>query len=190
MNITDTIPEKMSTIFKPQRKFIPVLLTTIMLMRGNVNFRNMSRYSRLSEKTFSRQFRNPSDFAEFNLIGTEMSVKPSALMIAATDTGFVPKSGSHTYGISTFYNGSCAKVGKGLEISVLAVTDVNYNTAYTVSAWQTPDTLTAEYTRTDWYVGHFVQDTPCLPASVRYPAADGYYAENKSADGITGAGII
>ena len=27
-----------------------------------------------------------------------------------------------------------------------------------------------------------------FPASVRYPAADGYYAGNKSADGITGAG--
>jgi len=29
---------------------------------------------------------------------------------------------------------------------------------------------------------------PCLPPSVRHPAADGYYAENKSADGVTGAG--
>jgi len=46
----------MSDTFKPQRKFISVLLITIMLMRGNVSFRNMSRYSSLSEKTYSRQF--------------------------------------------------------------------------------------------------------------------------------------
>ena len=185
MNITDTIFEKMSDVFKPQRKFISALLTTIMLMRGSVNFRNMSRYSMLSEKTFSRQFRNPSDFAKFNMIGTEMFVTPYTLMIATMDCSFIPKSGSHTYGLAKFYNGRCAKAEKGLEISLLAVTDVNYNTAYSVSAWQTPDTLTTEHTRTDWYVEHFVQDAP---ASVRYLAADGYYAKNKFADGITGAG--
>lgn len=83
MNITDTIWEKMSNVFKPQRKFISVLLTTIMLIRGNVNFRNLSRYSTLCEKTFSRQFREPFDFAEFNMIGTQMVVKPDTLMIAA-----------------------------------------------------------------------------------------------------------
>ncbi|HAO21783.1 MAG TPA: hypothetical protein DCQ37_15750, partial [Desulfobacteraceae bacterium] len=89
MNITDTIFEKMSDIFKPQRKFISVLLTTVMLMRGSVDFRNMSRYSMLSEKTFSRQFGNPSDFAEFNMIGTEMVITPHTLMIAATDCSFI-----------------------------------------------------------------------------------------------------
>jgi len=188
MELINTISEKMSDVFKPQRKFIPVLLTTIMLMRGNVNFRNMSRYSKLSEKTFSRQYRNPSDFAKFNMIGTEMSVSPDTRMIAAMDCSFIAKSGSRTYGLGSFYNGSLGKAGKGLEISELAVTDVNYNTAYSVSAWQTPDKFGAGYTRTDRYVEHSVQDAPCLPPSVRYPAADGYYAKNKSADGVTAAG--
>jgi len=188
VNITDTIFEKMSDIFKPQRKFISVLLTTVMLMRGSVDFRNMSRYSMLSEKTFSRQFGNPSDFAEFNMIGTEMVITPHTLMIAATDCSFIIRSGRHTYGLGKFYNGSRAETEKRLEISEIAVIDVNYNTAYSVSIWQTPDTLTDGHTRTDRYVEHSVQDAPCLPLSVRYPAADGYYAENKSADGVTGAG--
>jgi hypothetical protein len=188
VELINKILEKMSNTFKPQRKFISVLLITIMLMRGNVNFRNMSRYSSLSEKTYSRQFRNPFDFAQFNMIGTEMSVTPETLMIAAMDCSFITKSGSHTYGLGKFYNGSRSEVGKGLEISELAVVDINYNTAYSVSSWQTPDTFTDEHTRTDWYVEHFVQDAPCLPPSVRYPAADGYYAKNKFADGVTGAG--
>jgi len=188
VEVINTISEKMSDIFKPQRKFISVLLTTVMLMRGRVDFRNMSRYSSLCEKTFSRQFRNPFDFARFNMIGTEMSVTPHTLMIAAPDCSFIPKSGRGTYGLAEFYNSICAEAGKGLEISELAVTDVNYNTAYSVSTWQTPDKLTAEHTCTDWYVEHSVQDAPCLPASVRYVAADGYYAGNKSAVGITGTG--
>jgi len=133
MPLTDTILEKMSDIFKPQRKFIPVLLTAIMLMRGKVNFRNLSRYSSLSEKTFSRQYRNPSDFARFNMIGTETSVSPDTLMIAAPDCSFIVKSGSRTYGLGSFYNGSLARAEKGLEISELAVVDINYNTAYSVS---------------------------------------------------------
>jgi hypothetical protein len=188
VNITDTISEKMSDVFKPQRGFISVLLTTIMLMRGNVNFRSMSRYSGLSEKTFSRQFRKPSDFAESDSIGIQMIVKPDTLMIAAPDCSFIPKSGKDTYGLAKFYNGSRSQSEKGLEISELAVADVNYNTAYSVSTWQTPDKLAAGHTHTDRYVEHFIQDAPCLPASVRYLAADGYYAEKKSADGVTGAG--
>ncbi len=99
MLLIDTISEKMSDIFKPQRKFIPVVLTVIMLMRGHVSFRNMSRYSSLCEKTFSGQFGNPSDSAGFNMIGTEMSVTPHTLMIAAPDCSFIPESGRHTYGL-------------------------------------------------------------------------------------------
>ncbi len=133
MELINTILEKMSNVFKPQRKFISVLLATVMLMRGNVNFRNMSRYSVLSEKTFSRQFRNPSDFAKFNNLGTEMIVNPDTSLIAATDCSFIPESGRHTYALAKFYNGARSEAGKGLEISELAVADVNYNTAYSVS---------------------------------------------------------
>jgi len=77
-------------------------------------------------------------------------------MIAATDCSFIIRSGRHTYGLGKFYNGSRAETEKGLEISEIAVVDVNYNTAYSVSIWQTPDTLTDGHTRTDRYVEHSV----------------------------------
>ena len=189
MNITDTILEKMSNFFKPQRKFIAILLTTIALMRGKVNFRNSSRYSELSEKTFSRQFRTPFDFAQFNNIGISMVVNPHTFMIAASDCSFIPKSGRHTYGLAKFYNGTQSEAEKGLEISQLAVVDVDYNTAYSISSWQTPSELAGEDTRTDWYLEHFLQDAPCLPPSVRHLAADGYFAKRKITDGVCGAGF-
>jgi len=109
-------------------------------------------------------------------------------MIAAPDCSFVAENGSHTYGLGNFYNGCRAESEKGLEIPELAVADVIYNTAYSVSTWQTPNTFADGQTRTDRYVEHFIQDAPCLPPPVRYPAADGYYAEKKSADGVTDAG--
>ncbi len=189
MNITDTILGKMSNVvFKPQRKFVSVVLTTIMLMRGKVNFRNQSRYGGLSEKTFSRQFRKPFDFAQFNGIGTEMYVNPHTTKIAAADCSFVAKSGSHTYGLDKFYNGTRSEVEKGLEISQLAVVDVDYNTAYSLSTWQTPDKFDSGRTRTDRYPDHFLQDAACLPSSVRHIATDGYYAKKKYTDGVCGAG--
>jgi hypothetical protein len=189
VNLTDTILEKMSNVFKPQRKFVSVLLTTIMLMRGKINYRNLSRYCDLSEKTFSRQFGNPFYFGEFNRIGTEMVVSPQSEQVAALDCSFVSESGKHTYGLAKFYNGSRSEAEKGLGISLLALADVTYNTAYAVSVWQTPDTLASGHTRTDWYLDHFVQDAHCLPPSVRYLTTDGYYVKNKFTDGVCAGGF-
>jgi hypothetical protein len=56
----------MSNVYKPQRQFIIILLTTLMCFRGKVNFRNLSRYSDYNEKTYSRWFRRDFDFIEFN----------------------------------------------------------------------------------------------------------------------------
>jgi hypothetical protein len=50
--------------------------------------------------------------------------------IAAMDASFMEKSGEKTYGLGEFYNSKQSKAEKSLEISTLAVIDVNYNTAY------------------------------------------------------------
>jgi Transposase DDE domain len=188
MKLTDTISEKMSDVFKPQRKFATILLTSIILMRGKVNFGNSSRHSEPSEKTCSRQFRIPFDFAESDNIGITMTVDSHTSVIAATDCGFITESGKHTCGLADFYDGSRSEAEKGLEISLLAVADVVCNTAHTVSAWRTPDTLASGHTRTDWYPEHFVQDAQCLPPSVRHLATDGYYAKKKFTDGVCAGG--
>ena len=49
-NILCTVLDKMPGVNKPQKKFLVICFTTILLMRGRVNFRNMSRYSDLCEK--------------------------------------------------------------------------------------------------------------------------------------------
>ena len=50
------------SISKPQLKFLLILFSTIMILRGRMNYRNMSRYSVLHEKSFSRNFKKPFDF--------------------------------------------------------------------------------------------------------------------------------
>ena len=53
-------------ISKPQRKFLLALFTAILVVRGKANFRNLSRYSVISERTYSRQYDKPFDFVTFN----------------------------------------------------------------------------------------------------------------------------
>ena len=53
-------------ICKPQRKFLLILFTTILVVRGKANFRNLCRYSQVSEKTYARQFTKPFEFVGFN----------------------------------------------------------------------------------------------------------------------------
>ena len=53
-------------ISKPQKKFLITLFTTIRIARGKINFRNLSRYSHYSERTYPRQFDKSFNFTAFN----------------------------------------------------------------------------------------------------------------------------
>ncbi len=70
----------------------------------------------------------------------ERAIPATARQIIAIDCSFIPKSGKATYGIEHFYNGSAGRTEKGLEISVLAIVDVEAKQGYTLSVQQTPPT--------------------------------------------------
>lgn len=194
--ITNILAE-MSGVAKPQKKFMVTLFLTILLLRGKVNFRNLSRYSQLSEKTYSHQFRQPFDFVTFNHALIEEVVPPEREKIGVIDCSYLPKSGKKTYGLDFFYDSGHNRPAQGLEVSNLAVIDVTTNTGYTLSSRQTPPqeeienmfaaakstiaqaSAADEITRMDFYTAHLTEDAVHLPAEVRYIAADGYYAKVK-----------
>ncbi|UOA08566.1 hypothetical protein [Methylobacter sp. S3L5C] len=68
MHLTELILQQMSSVEKPQRKFMSILLTTLTYLPGRMNFRNLGRYSSLNEKTFSRWFRRSFDFVTFHFL--------------------------------------------------------------------------------------------------------------------------
>jgi hypothetical protein len=127
----------MSSVAKPQRKFMAILLTALTYLPGRVNFRNLGRYTHLNEKTFSRWFRRPFNFVAFNLLSLN-PLLDNGEWVAAIDASFAPKSGRSSYGLDWFWNGSRGQAERGLELSLLALVDVTRNTAYTLSAYQTP----------------------------------------------------
>jgi DDE superfamily endonuclease len=108
---------------------------------GNVNFTNLSRYSEWSERTYRRQYRQEFCFMGLNAQLIEAAIPREATCIGAMDCSFIPKSGKATYGLDWFYNGSASRAQKGLEISVIAVIDVEAHRGYSLSVQQTPASL-------------------------------------------------
>lgn len=189
MPIIETVLHQMSSVSTPQRKFMTVLLMTWMCLRGKVNYRNLSRYSEVNEKTYSRWFRRDFDFIEFNRLSLASLLRGDNTLIAALDCSFSNKSGKHTYGLDKCYNSKHSKPEKGLEISTLAVVDVEYNTAYTLSTRQTPKLDNSDETRVDWYLSHLGQDRHALPKTICYLITDGYYSKKKFTDGVMDLGL-
>lgn len=146
--------------------------------QGRANYTNLSRYSELSEKTYRRWYAKELDFCEFNRIGNSEAIPVTAVKIGAIDCSYVNKSGKQTYGLGNFYNGKAGKAEMGLEISTLAIVDVDFNTAYHVSTRQTPvKSLDEEGTRVTEYARHFKEDCHLLPKEIRYLATDAYYSK-------------
>ena len=123
------------SISKPQQKFLLILFSTIMILRGRMNYRNMSRYSVLHEKSFSRNFKKPLDFSDLNHRLILETIPEENRKMAAIDASYVPKSGKHSYGIDYFWSGVAGRSKKGQEISSLAIVDLDYNTAYNLSVF-------------------------------------------------------
>jgi hypothetical protein len=104
---------------------------------GKVNFSNLSRYSEWSEKTYRRQYSQGFDFTTLNAQLIKAAIPASATQVGAMDCSFIPKSGKATYGLDWFYNGSANRSEKGLEVSVIAVIDVEARRGYSLSVQQT-----------------------------------------------------
>ncbi len=121
-SIIDIVPKVAS---KVQKRFLSILFSTIIVICGKVNFTNLSRYSEITERTYRRQFSRSYNFIKGNAEIIGKAILPTARQIIATDCSFIKKSGKATYGIEYFYNGSAGKAEKGLEVSVIAVVNVD-----------------------------------------------------------------
>jgi len=182
MNSIDLILH--SLLSKPQQKFLLTLFSTIFIVCGKVNFTNLSRYSQISERTYRRQFERSFNFIKSNASLIGQAIPATARQVIAIDCSFIPKSGKATYGVEYFYNGTAGKAEKGLEISLLAIVDVDTKQGYALSVQQTQP-ATEGKTRIDYYLAQLQATYPYLPASARYVVCDGFYSKIKWVDGVT-----
>ena len=189
MIIVHDILKQMPGLGQPQRKFLATLFVTILVLRGRVNFRNLSRYCDYSERTIARQFRRPFDWPDFHQRVLMTALAPHSELISAHDASFLAKSGKQTFGLGHFFNGCASRAERGLEISTLAVVDVTRRCAFTLASAQTPpgeDATQAEpeATRVDFYTQQLRAHRHRLPSRVKYHCVDGYYTKKKYIDEV------
>jgi hypothetical protein len=123
---------------QPQRKFLATVLITILVRRGRVNCRNLSRDCDDSARTIARQFREPFDWPDFPQRVLRTALDPRSALVSAHDASFIPKSGKQTCGRGHFFHGGASRAERGLEISTLAVVEVTRRCALTLAVAQTP----------------------------------------------------
>src|SRR5262247_3769390 len=191
MTIVSDILQQMPAVRQPQRKFLAVLFTTILALRGRVTCRNLSRYCEYSERTVARQFRATFDWPDFHQRVMTAALDPRSEVISAQDASFIPKRGKQTFGLGHFFNGCTSRAERGREISTLAVVDVTRRCAFTLAVAQTPPgeeaTKTApDETRVDFYKQQLHAHRHRLPPSIKYHCVDGYYAKKKYIDAVVG----
>jgi hypothetical protein len=184
MTVVTEILKQMASITKPQQKFLSALFATILVLRGRVNFLNLSRDADYSEKSFRRQFQKEFDFLDFNLRASRSAIASNSTQLIGQDTSFIPKSGKQTSGVDKFFNSCAGRAQKGLELSLLSLIDVERQTAYALSAKQTPPALKESETRIDFYLQHLREARPRWPQTVNYGVFDGYFAKRKFVDGV------
>lgn len=170
-------------------------MKTIVSVYGKVNFRNLSRYSGITEKTFRRWFKKSFDFGEFNSRAINKVVTSESELVASFDQSFNGKSGKKTWGKDYFWNGCASKAEKGLELGLCTINDVGKNTAYALAADQTPSTdelkkkLGDNSTRIDFYLDCIEKHRLKILSLTKYFAFDGYFAKKKFVDGIVEKGF-
>ena len=178
MTMVHDILKQMPGLGQPQRKFLATLCVTILVLRGRVNFRHLSRYCDYSERTIARQFREPFDWPDFHQRVLMTALDPRAELVSAHDASFIPKSGKQTCGLGHFFNGCASRAERGLEIATLAVVDITRRCAFTLAVSQTPpgeDATQAEPedTRVDFYKQHLRAHRHRLSPSITAHGGDG-----------------
>jgi len=165
-----------------RKKFLAHIFVLFMSVPGRLNFLNMARYGDYCEKTYRTHFEIPFNFFEFNRLLIEQTC--SAHRILAADCSFVPKSGTHTPHLGKFWNGCVSKALPGLEISEIALVDVEKNTAFHLECLQTPGDLPDDESRVDFYAKQIVDRAPQLKKLADYVAYDGAAAKTKFVDAL------
>jgi hypothetical protein len=190
MTMVHDILQQIPGLGQPQRKFLATLFVTILVLRGRVNFRNLSRYCNYCERTIARQFRCTFDWPDFHQRVLQTALDPRSELISAQDASFIPKSGRQTFGLGHFFNGCTGRAERGLEIATLAVVDVTRRCACTIACAQTPPAAQTapkqeqEETLVDFYKQQLREQRHRLPAVVTYHAVDGYFAKQKYIDEV------
>ena len=118
--------------------FIEAMILFISI-KGRINFSQMSRYGDSCESRFRQNFKRAFDWVGYN---AEFTKHTEGHRVAiAIDPSYIDKTGKCTPGVNMYWSG-CANASKwGLEITAMALVDVDTREAIHLKAVQTVDTV-------------------------------------------------
>ncbi len=126
-----TILAKMNKVSKSLEQFLSELLLVFLSLKGRYCFRNMSRWATFCEHTISRNFVKRFDCYLFQQGFTDTCLAGKKL-IGVIDCSFVTKSGKTTFGLDKFFSSTVKKAVKGLELSLIALVDIQTREAFSL----------------------------------------------------------
>jgi hypothetical protein len=170
-------------IAKPRRRFIIEIFIFLLSIKGRVNFYQLARYGDFGEQRYRQQFEKQFDFLKSN---KQLTVsKRSSFCAIAIDPSYINKSGKHTPGVGYFWSDCAGKAKWGLEMTGIAVIDLEANTAFHLEAVQTfPHTINESFTLADAYAGLIEERKSELKAIANIIVADAWFSKKKFVDKV------
>lgn len=187
--VTVAILQKMSGITKCQSKFITHLVVLFLSMRQRMTFMMMSRYGDYCEQTYRNQYSDTFDFRAFNTHLIHEYCGAERIIIF--DPSYINKSGKSTPGVGYFWSGCAGSIKWGMELSSIAVGDIDNHTAlhYHVSRTE-PIKKTDESTLLGFYANIFVKQALELQKISKVACFDAFFSKEPFVTSICKAGFI
>ena len=189
-SFTAAILQKMSGIGKSQFKFIVHIVHLFLSMRGRKNYLMMARYGTYCEQSyrqnFEKDFEKDFDFKAMNRqLITDYCGKE---LIWLFDPSYISKSGKSTPGTGYFWSGCAGSPKWGLELSALAVADIENHTAMHYHATQT-QFMKGEETLRAYYAKLICGQAEALQKITKVMCFDAFFSKYAFVNSICGAGF-
>jgi hypothetical protein len=180
------ILSKMSDITKCQFKFIPHVVRLFLSIRGRLTYLNLDRHGDYCEQSFRINYEKTFDFKSYNtsLIQTYCGDE----LIWIFDPSYLAKSGKHTPGIGYFWSGCAGAMKWGLELSALAIGDIDNHTAMHYHVTQT-QAIKGEESLRMYYAKLLVEQAEELQKLSKILAVDAFFSKKPFVDSICAAGF-
>jgi hypothetical protein len=127
---------KISVSGKIRKRILLHILPLFLTLPRRINFTQLTKWGEHNENTYHNWFLKDLDMVSFNvdLIKQYGSGKHFVLF----DPSFLSKSGKKTASVGNFWSGCAGAVKRGMEMSCLAVADMQQHTAYHLNTCLTP----------------------------------------------------
>ena len=171
---------------RTQQAYLRLLMILWLALPGRHNFTNLARYGPTSDRTHRSWARKPVPWVQLNSRLVLQAQDQQTLHrggILGVDAVFIPKYGSHTPDLASYWSGCQGRAVRGLEGTCVTWVDPTTHQPVPLSITQTPAALPAGQSRVDFYATVTLNTIMQLPdelkKQVQAVVGDAYYTKLK-----------